>query len=138
MGLFIIFVCFTVVKLLCDLQYLCSFNQVCHNPFHCAALKCYGIFLHTVIAGWDDKECIRAFEMISQTTVMIRHLETIVRYKAGQLHVFIAINTLYYIRCFIVILLELAYLESERRMIRWDKYPKRFMWWNCLVIRSLA
>jgi len=68
---------------LLPLQYLCSFNKGCHDPFNCTALKCYGTFLHTVIAGWDDKECIRTFETISQNTLMIRHLESIVKYKAG-------------------------------------------------------
>ena len=47
------------------------------------SLSCYGRLLHTAIAGWDDKECVRTFEAVGQSTMMLRHLETIVKYKSG-------------------------------------------------------
>ncbi|XP_078582323.1 F-box only protein 47-like isoform X1 [Branchiostoma floridae x Branchiostoma japonicum] len=35
----------------------------CSN--HCLALTCYGRFLHTVIAGWDEMECLRVYAIIN-------------------------------------------------------------------------
>eukprot|EP00058_Branchiostoma_floridae_P005551 XP_002591039.1 hypothetical protein BRAFLDRAFT_69408 [Branchiostoma floridae] len=35
----------------------------CSNQ--CLALTCYGRFLHTVIAGWDEMECLRVYAIIN-------------------------------------------------------------------------
>ena len=69
--------------MICYFQYLCSFHKSCENPTKCIALVCYGKFLHTVIAGWDDKECIKTFETVGENTLMLRHLNNIVKCKAG-------------------------------------------------------
>ncbi len=48
------------------------------------ALKCYGSFLHTVIAGWDDKELSKVFEAIAGNTLMLKNLDNIVKAKPGR------------------------------------------------------
>ncbi|XP_019639798.1 PREDICTED: F-box only protein 47-like [Branchiostoma belcheri] len=35
----------------------------CSNQ--CLALTCYGRFLHTVIAGWDEMECLRVYVLVN-------------------------------------------------------------------------
>jgi len=65
------------------LQYLCIYNKSCSNPAKCPALNCYGKLLHTVITGWDDKECIKTFETVGQDTRMLRKLDSVVKYKPG-------------------------------------------------------
>jgi len=39
--------------------------------------------LHTVITGWDDKECIKTFETVGHDTRMLRKLDSVVKYKPG-------------------------------------------------------
>lgn len=65
-------------------QYLCYSKAVCKEPSKCISLLCLGRFFHTVIAGWDDHECIRAFEVITHTTHMMKNLHTIVNAKPGK------------------------------------------------------
>ena len=78
------------IKLKCHrgmcLQYMCIYNKSCTNPIKCPALNCYGKLLHTVITGWDDKECIKTFETIGQNTHMLRKLNSVVKYKPGTSH----------------------------------------------------
>jgi len=65
------------------LQYVCMYNESCTNPAKCPALICYGKLLHTVINGWDDKECIKTFETVGHHTRMLRKLDSVVKYKPG-------------------------------------------------------
>ena len=49
----------------------------------CVALNCYGMVLHTVIAGWDDKECVKTFETVCSTSCMKQFLDFLVKKKEG-------------------------------------------------------
>ncbi|CAG5122013.1 unnamed protein product, partial [Candidula unifasciata] len=62
----------------------CSNNSdICKDQSRCVALLCFGKFLHTVIAGWDDSECQRAFEAVCQHMCMPRYVKTVVASKPG-------------------------------------------------------
>ncbi len=50
---------------------------------NCIALVCYGKFLHTVIAGWDEKECTKVYDGIGENTNMIKNLKNLVKLKPG-------------------------------------------------------
>ncbi|ESO91551.1 hypothetical protein LOTGIDRAFT_76158, partial [Lottia gigantea] len=43
----------------------------------------FGKFLHTVIAGWDDSECQKAFESICQHTALLKNIKTVVNSRPG-------------------------------------------------------
>lgn len=64
-------------------KYLCQYNKSCNSPIHCIALLCYGKFLHTIIAGWDEKECTKVYDVIMESTHMNKNLKSIVNYKPG-------------------------------------------------------
>ncbi|KAI8781098.1 F-box only protein 47 [Biomphalaria glabrata] len=61
----------------------CSNSDNCKDPSRCIALLCFGKFLHTVIAGWDDSECQRAFDTICQHMCITKHVKTVVSSKPG-------------------------------------------------------
>ena len=67
------------------LQYLCNFHKTCSDPIQCIALVCYGKFLHTLIAGWDEKECCKVYETIGENTNMIKNLNSLVKLKPGKI-----------------------------------------------------
>ena len=74
----------------------------CKNPSQCLALTCYGQFFQTVIAGWDDHECVRAFDFIGQATSVLKRLNNIVNYKPGKesvLRALVYIPQVFYVVC---------------------------------------
>lgn len=63
---------------------MCTNTKSCNNPSNCIALVCFGKFLHTVIAGWDDSECQRAFDSICLHTGAMKNVTTILNSKHGK------------------------------------------------------
>ncbi|XP_064600799.1 F-box only protein 47-like [Liolophura sinensis] len=61
----------------------CSYTKDCEDISKCIALTCFGKFLHTVLAGWDEAECIRAFDCICFHVNMQRTLTSILTGKPG-------------------------------------------------------
>ena len=74
--------CYREINDMC-VQYVCIYNKSCFNPTKCPALNCYGKLLHTVVTGWDDKECVKTFEMIGRDTHMLQKLDSVVKYQPG-------------------------------------------------------
>ena len=56
---------------------------MCASPEKCLALSCFGKFMHTVIAGWDDSECQRAFDAICQHTCILKNMKIVINSKPG-------------------------------------------------------
>ncbi|XP_036360960.1 F-box only protein 47-like [Octopus sinensis] len=65
------------------MRIICTNSKKCENPLNCIALICFGKFLHTVVAGWDDSECQRAFDSICLHTGALRNVSTILNSKPG-------------------------------------------------------
>lgn len=64
---------------------MCSnFVERCEDLKKCMALTCFGKFLHTVIAGWDDCECIRAYNAICDHTSLLKSVRMMVGSKPGK------------------------------------------------------
>ncbi|XP_059155498.1 F-box only protein 47-like isoform X2 [Physella acuta] len=61
----------------------CCNTDMCKDPSRCLALMCFGKFFHTVIAGWDDSECQRAFDAVCQHMFMPKFIKTVVASKPG-------------------------------------------------------
>ncbi|GFR92873.1 F-box only protein 47, partial [Elysia marginata] len=59
-------------------------NTTCKDQPHCVALLCYGKFLHTVIAGWDDSECQRVYDSVCQHLCLLKMVKTVVSSRPGQ------------------------------------------------------
>ncbi|XP_050013041.1 F-box only protein 47 isoform X3 [Alexandromys fortis] len=55
----------------------------CSAPLQCLGLPCYGIFLQTLTAGWDDLECHRVYNFLCELTNLSRKMQTVVCNKAG-------------------------------------------------------
>ncbi|XP_041367596.1 F-box only protein 47-like [Gigantopelta aegis] len=62
---------------------MCCNSNVCVSPEKCLALSCFGKFMHTVIAGWDDSECQRAFDAICQHTSILKNMKIVINSKPG-------------------------------------------------------
>ncbi|WAQ93944.1 FBX47-like protein, partial [Mya arenaria] len=61
----------------------CNRTESCEDLNKCLAMTCFGKFLHTVIAGWDDCECVRTFESICSHTSLMKNVELVLRAKSG-------------------------------------------------------
>jgi len=61
----------------------CPNVNSCQEMSRCIALLCYGKFLHTIIAGWDDTECQRVYESIYHHMCMEKQVRTVVSNKPG-------------------------------------------------------
>lgn len=48
-----------------------------------------GKFLHIFLAGWDDRECARAFEVLAGSSRFIKQLQVVTACKHGLLLWFI-------------------------------------------------
>ena len=46
-------------------------------------MKCFGIFLHTVIAGWDESECSTAFHFVAECSQVQRYIAIVVQHGPG-------------------------------------------------------
>ncbi|KAL3841950.1 hypothetical protein ACJMK2_020027 [Sinanodonta woodiana] len=67
-----------LTKMMC-----CNSIHLCDNSSRCIAMKCFGKLMHTVLAGWDDSECQRAYDAICQHTCILKTLKNIVGSKPG-------------------------------------------------------
>ncbi|KAH3887320.1 F-box only protein 47-like isoform X2 [Dreissena polymorpha] len=67
-----------LTKLLC-----CNYTEHCEDLSMCLAMSCFGKFLHTVIAGWDDCECVRAYEAICSHTCLMKNVKLVLMSKSG-------------------------------------------------------
>uniref|UniRef100_A0A8D0HSY7 F-box protein 47 n=1 Tax=Sphenodon punctatus TaxID=8508 RepID=A0A8D0HSY7_SPHPU len=55
----------------------------CSNPLHCLGLQCYGVFLQTLTAGWDELECHRVYNFLCELSNLPRRVQTVVSSKPG-------------------------------------------------------
>ncbi|KAJ6654841.1 hypothetical protein lerEdw1_006530 [Lerista edwardsae] len=55
----------------------------CSDPLHCSGLQCYGVFLQTLTAGWDELECHRVYIFLCELSNLPRRLQTVVSSKPG-------------------------------------------------------
>ncbi|XP_071885132.1 F-box only protein 47 isoform X2 [Anas platyrhynchos] len=55
----------------------------CPSPLHCLGLQCYGVFLQILTAGWDELECHRVFNFLSELSNLPRKVQTVVSSKPG-------------------------------------------------------
>ncbi|XP_040857326.1 F-box only protein 47 [Ochotona curzoniae] len=55
----------------------------CAAPIQCLGLSCYGMFLQTLTAGWDDLECHRVFNFVCELTNLSRKMQAVVCSKPG-------------------------------------------------------
>ncbi|NXG20549.1 FBX47 protein, partial [Grallaria varia] len=55
----------------------------CASPLHCLGLRCYGVFLQILTAGWDELECHRVFNFLWELSNLARKVQTVVSSKAG-------------------------------------------------------
>ncbi|KAM6934377.1 F-box only protein 47-like [Xenentodon cancila] len=67
----------------------CMFSQIpcfvleqCSAP-HCAGFSRYGVFLQTLIAGWDELECHRVFNFLCDFTNLLQKTEAVITAKPG-------------------------------------------------------
>ncbi len=65
-------------------QISCSNKGSCKDQSKCIALLCYGKFLHTVVAGWDDSECQKVFDSVCQHMCIQRLVKGVVASNPGQ------------------------------------------------------
>ncbi|XP_013920648.1 PREDICTED: F-box only protein 47 [Thamnophis sirtalis] len=56
----------------------------CADPLHCLGLQCYGVFLQTVTAGWDEDECERVFNFLCDVTSLPQRIQRVVSSKPGR------------------------------------------------------
>ncbi|KAL6044547.1 hypothetical protein STEG23_035175 [Scotinomys teguina] len=55
----------------------------CSTPLQCVGLPCYGIFLQTLTAGWDELECQRVYNYLCELTNLSHKMQTVVCNKPG-------------------------------------------------------
>ncbi|XP_051013788.1 F-box only protein 47 [Acomys russatus] len=55
----------------------------CSAPLQCLGLPCYGMFIQTLTAGWDELECHRVFNFLCELTSLSRKMQTVVCNKPG-------------------------------------------------------
>ncbi|NXE43231.1 FBX47 protein, partial [Ptilorrhoa leucosticta] len=55
----------------------------CASPLHCLGLRCYGVFLQILTAGWDELECHRVFNFLWELSNLARKVQTVVSGKPG-------------------------------------------------------
>ncbi|KAM9710350.1 F-box only protein 47-like [Menidia menidia] len=63
-------------------QIPCFMLEQCLAP-DCTAFSRYGVFLQTLIAGWDELECHRVFSFLCELTNLMQKTETVVTAKPG-------------------------------------------------------
>ncbi|XP_072794920.1 F-box only protein 47 isoform X2 [Vicugna pacos] len=55
----------------------------CAAPLQCLGLSCYGMFLQTLTAGWDELECHRVYNFLCELTNLPRKMQAVVCSKPG-------------------------------------------------------
>ncbi|XP_069490801.1 F-box only protein 47 [Ambystoma mexicanum] len=68
-------------KILSDVS--CFKLSGCADPMQCLGLPCYGAFLQTVTAGWDELECHRVYNFICELSFLPRKVQAVVSSKPG-------------------------------------------------------
>ncbi|XP_019738034.1 F-box only protein 47 isoform X1 [Hippocampus comes] len=58
-------------------QVPCFLQETCSAP-NCIGLSRYGVFLQTIIAGWDEFECQRVFHFLCEVTNLLHKIEAVV------------------------------------------------------------
>ncbi|KAL7881166.1 hypothetical protein AOLI_G00080140 [Acnodon oligacanthus] len=86
-------------------------------PF-CRGLVYYGVFLNTLIAGWDELECHRVFDFLCENTDLQRTIEAAVTCRPGACH-----------------RLELAVRLFCRGVLlnQWQRGRDSFFWLTCIL-----
>ncbi|XP_058038905.1 F-box only protein 47 [Ahaetulla prasina] len=56
----------------------------CLDPLNCLGLHCYGVFLQTLTAGWDEDECERVYDFLCDVTSLPQRIQRIVSGKPGR------------------------------------------------------
>ncbi|KAK2839624.1 hypothetical protein Q5P01_013364 [Channa striata] len=64
------------------LQIPCFMLEQCPAP-DCIGFSCHGVFLKTLIAGWDEVECYRVFTFLSDLTNLQQKIEAVITSKPG-------------------------------------------------------
>ncbi|KAF5890245.1 F-box only protein 47, partial [Clarias magur] len=67
-------------------QIPCFMIEQCDALPLCQGFVCYGVFLQTYIAGWDELECHRVFNFLCKTTQLQWKIEAAVTCKPGTCH----------------------------------------------------
>ncbi|XP_071099492.1 F-box only protein 47-like [Haliotis cracherodii] len=62
---------------------MCSNSKYCTEAVSCVALCSFGHFFHTVIAGWDDSECQKAYDVVCQHSCILKTLKYVVTGNPG-------------------------------------------------------
>ncbi|XP_076472156.1 F-box only protein 47-like [Babylonia areolata] len=75
---------------------MCQNTESCKDRTRCIGELCFGKFLHTLIAGWDDSECQRTFDSLCQHTSIFKHIKVVVSSRPGA-HASVE----YDVRCFL-------------------------------------
>uniref|UniRef100_A0A8C5DVW5 FBXO47 ARM repeats region domain-containing protein n=1 Tax=Gouania willdenowi TaxID=441366 RepID=A0A8C5DVW5_GOUWI len=65
------------------LKFIFSKFSQCDVP-DCRGFTCYGAFLQTLIAGWDELECHRVFNFLCDLTNLLQKTEGVVMAKPGR------------------------------------------------------
>ncbi|XP_044072958.1 F-box only protein 47-like isoform X2 [Siniperca chuatsi] len=63
-------------------QIPCFMLERCLAP-DCIGFTSYGVFLQTLIAGWDEQECHRVFNFLCDLTNLLQKIETVITGKPG-------------------------------------------------------
>ncbi|XP_054471869.1 F-box only protein 47-like [Anoplopoma fimbria] len=63
-------------------QIPCFLLEQCLAP-DCIGFSSYGVFLQTLIAGWDELECHRVFNYLSDLTNLLQKIEAVITGKPG-------------------------------------------------------
>ncbi|KAG8140169.1 hypothetical protein E2320_002899, partial [Naja naja] len=58
----------------------------CSDPLHCFGLHCYGEFLETLTAGWDESECHGVYNFLCEVTNLPQKIQKVVSSEPGQFH----------------------------------------------------
>ncbi|XP_074551458.1 F-box only protein 47-like [Halichoeres trimaculatus] len=60
----------------------CLMLEQCLAQF-CTGFSCYGVFLQTLIAGWDELECHRVFKFLCENTNLLQKIVLAINEKPG-------------------------------------------------------
>ncbi|KAG7241681.1 hypothetical protein INR49_025146, partial [Caranx melampygus] len=60
----------------------CFLLEQCLTP-DCIGFTTYGVFLRTLIAGWDELECHRVFNFVCDITNLLHKIEAVITAKPG-------------------------------------------------------
>ncbi|XP_022068787.2 F-box only protein 47 [Acanthochromis polyacanthus] len=63
-------------------QIPCFMLENCLAP-DCIGFSSYGVFLQTLIAGWDELECHRVFNFLCELTNLLQKIEAVITAKPG-------------------------------------------------------